>query len=104
MIIDEKQFEKFKMCIISFYMRVLDFISKLSSHYCLTNLKFEHKNANNKLCMKYKNVHQLSICIMRQIKGLHKANYFISIQFFISLIAQYLLEYIFLKLLSYIIR
>jgi len=30
-------------------MRVLDFISKLSSHYCLTNLKFEHKNANNKL-------------------------------------------------------
>ena len=73
MVIDEKQFEKFKMCIISFYMRVLDFISKLSSHYCLTNLTFEHKNANNKLCIKYKNVHQLSICIMRQIKGLHKS-------------------------------
>ncbi len=30
--IDKKQFEKFKMCIIRFYMRVLDFISKLSSH------------------------------------------------------------------------
>jgi hypothetical protein len=49
-------------------------------------------------------VHQLGICIKRQITGLHKASYFISIQFFISLIAQYLLKYIFLKLLSYIIR
>jgi len=47
-------------------MRVLDFISKLSSHYCLTNLTFEHKNANNKLCIQYKNVHQLSICIQWQ--------------------------------------
>jgi hypothetical protein len=56
-------------------MRVLDFISKLNSHYCLTNLTFEHKNANNKLCIKYKNVHQLSKCIMRQIKGLQKSEF-----------------------------
>jgi hypothetical protein len=28
------------MWIISFHMRVLDFILKLSSHYCLTNLTF----------------------------------------------------------------
>jgi len=29
--IDKKQIEKFKMCMISFYMRVLDFKSILSS-------------------------------------------------------------------------
>ena len=38
---------------------------------CFT--KFEHKNANYKLCMKYKNVNQISICFMGQIKGLHKS-------------------------------